>query len=203
VPTNKGRKSSRKDSFDYNSDASTQIGDNDHDYSQGEIHRERIPRIESPDEYFEEATVKKPKKHFNSEEERDDFVRNYQMKYKTEMCRNWELFGKCKFQDKCSFAHGEHELCKKTHLPTNYKTKTCIQFHTTAYCPYGSRCQFLHSQFDIYNKKTTDYTMMLAENARLSEERATSVKGGEDLLSYINVFQTRRLNVFKHIANKQ
>ena len=126
MPLNKTRKSSRKDSFDYNSDASTQIGDNDHELSQGEIQKCKIPRIESPDEYFEEATVKKPRKHFKSEEERDDFVRQYQMKYKTEMCRNWELFGKCKFQDKCSFAHGDHELHKKTHLPSNYKTKTCL-----------------------------------------------------------------------------
>ena len=74
---------------------------------------------------FEEATVKKPKKHFNSEQERDNFVKQYQIKYKTEMCRNWELFGKCKFQDKCSFAHGESELLKKVHLPSNYKTKLC------------------------------------------------------------------------------
>jgi hypothetical protein len=162
----------------------------------------KIPCIDSPDEYFEEATVKKPRKHFNTEEERDDFVRNYQMKDKTEMCRNWELFGKCKFQDKCSFAHGDHELHKKTHLPSNYKTKTCIQFHTTAYCPYGNRCQFLHSQFDIYNKKTLDYTVMLEENARLSGDRASTVKDSSDLLSYINVFQTRRLNVFKNICKQ-
>jgi butyrate response factor 1 len=64
-----------------------------------------------------EATLKKPKKHFNSDLERDKFVKSYQIKYKTEMCRNWELFGKCKFLDKCSFAHGDHELHKKVHLP--------------------------------------------------------------------------------------
>lgn len=119
MPDNKNKKGFRRESFDYNSDASTQIGDNDHDHHSSE-------HTDSHDEYYEEATVKKPKKHFSTEEERDDFVRQYQMKYKTEMCRNWELFGKCKFQDKCSFAHGDHELHKKTHLPANYKTKTCI-----------------------------------------------------------------------------
>ena len=149
---------------------------------------------------FEEATVKKPKKHFNSEQERDNFVKQYQIKYKTEMCRNWELFGKCKFQDKCSFAHGESELLKKVHLPSNYKTKLCIQFHSTSFCPYGNRCQFLHSQYDIYNKKEIAYSNILEENARLSGERANLLKEGQELLSYVNVFPTRRLNVFQDIS---
>lgn len=77
------------------------------------------------DESLEMATMKKPKKHFNTEQERDNFVRQYQMKKKTEMCRNWEISGTCKFKDHCSFAHGKHELVKKVHLPSNYKTKLC------------------------------------------------------------------------------
>ena len=48
------------------------------------------------------------------------------MKFKTEMCINWELTGKCKFQDSCSFAHGKDQLMKKKHLPENYKTKLCV-----------------------------------------------------------------------------
>ena len=110
------------------------------------------------------------------------------MKFKTEMCRNWECFGKCKFQDKCSFAHGEHEIMRKVHLPNNYKTKPCIQFHTTAYCPYGNRCQFLHSQYNIYNQKKPDIQAILNENLRLSSDRASSLKEGDELLNYVNVF---------------
>lgn len=75
------------------------------------------------------ATIKRPKKIFESEQDRDQFVRMYKSKLKTEMCRNWELTGKCVFKDTCSFAHGEHELVKKKHLPPNYKTKACVQFH--------------------------------------------------------------------------
>jgi hypothetical protein len=119
------------------------------------------------------------------------------MKYKTEMCRNWELFKKCKFQNNCSFAHGEHELHKKTHLPNNYKTKLCHQFHTTSYCPYGNRCQFLHSQYDIIKIKELDYSLMLAENARLTLERAISLKNDLDSLNYLNIFQTKRLPLFE------
>ena len=30
------------------------------------------------------------------------FVEDYKRKYKTEMCKNWELKGQCKFGDKVS-----------------------------------------------------------------------------------------------------
>lgn len=86
------------------------------------------------------ATLKRPKKHFRDDYERENFVTQYKKKFKTEMCKNWELTGKCKFGNTCSFAHGEDELHKKSHLPLNYKTKLCTQFHTSSYCPYGNRC---------------------------------------------------------------
>lgn len=38
---------------------------------------------------------------------------DFQQKFKTEMCRNWELNGKCKFGTECTFAHGTHELLQK------------------------------------------------------------------------------------------
>lgn len=41
--------------------------------------------------YEQMATVKRPKKLFASEQDRDHFVRQYKSKLKTEMCRNWEL----------------------------------------------------------------------------------------------------------------
>ncbi len=149
----RGKKTPRKDSGEeYHSDCSTQIGDNESHYnedgtrnSNGNVQKENQGHQTSqkPDtnqEDYELATIKKPKKQFNSNQERDKFVKNYQMKFKTEMCRNWELTGKCKFQNSCSFAHGKEELMKKKHLPENYKTKLCVQFHTTSYCPYGNRC---------------------------------------------------------------
>ena len=127
------------------------------------------------------------------------------MKYKTEICRNWEEFGKCKFQSTCSYAHGPHELLKKKHLPQNYKTKICIQFHTTQYCPYGSRCQFLHSQYDIFNKKTENqianfsYQVKLEENTRLTKCRLDLLEEDPEL-KYVNIFSTRRLPIFSKIS---
>jgi len=45
------------------------------------------------------------------------------MKFKTEICKFWQLNGVCEFSDSCSFAHGAHELKKRTDQPRNYKTK--------------------------------------------------------------------------------
>lgn len=90
--------------------------------------------------YEEMATIKRPKRQFESDYARDNFVKQYKSKLKTEMCRNWELTGTCPFLRTCSFAHGAHELVKKKHLLPNFKTKACVQFHETGYCPYGNRC---------------------------------------------------------------
>jgi butyrate response factor 1 len=79
------------------------------------------------------------------------------------MCKNWEMYGKCKFGDevsailylcypsffvsyflKCSFAHSREQLMNKTDVSVLYKTKLCKKFSTTGYCPYGIRCQFIH-----------------------------------------------------------
>lgn len=67
-------------------------------------------------------------------------------KYKTELCKNYEVNSFCKWGDNCYFAHGKSEL--KTKAPTNmfYKTKLCKHFHQTGFCPYASRCQYLHLQ---------------------------------------------------------
>jgi butyrate response factor 1 len=40
------------------------------------------------------------RKKFNSLEEKKQFVEEYRRKYKTELCKNWELRGTCKFGDK-------------------------------------------------------------------------------------------------------
>jgi putative component of toxin-antitoxin plasmid stabilization module len=68
---------------------------------------------------------------------------DFRVKYKTEICRNWEL-GTCEFGDNCAFAHGIEELRNKVNMGLKYKTKKCKQFHEQGVCQYGSRCQFKH-----------------------------------------------------------
>lgn len=63
----------------------------------------------------------------------------YKVKFKTELCKNFQLQGVCRFGDVCCYAHGQHELRDKKHLNTNYKSKLCKHFHAQGGCPYGLR----------------------------------------------------------------
>ncbi|KAI9010005.1 hypothetical protein CLU79DRAFT_664074, partial [Phycomyces nitens] len=63
--------------------------------------------------------------------------------YKTELCRNWEEIGQCRYDGKCQFAHGINDLHTVERHP-KYKTQICRTFHTTGTCPYGIRCTFRH-----------------------------------------------------------
>jgi len=105
-----------------------------------------ISQDESADLSSFEIDVCPRRKKFNTVEERRLFVEEYKRKHKTELCKNWELRGHCKFGDKCCFAHGRHELKNKTLIHVKYKTKPCKQYHQTGYCPYGQRCQYLHKE---------------------------------------------------------
>ena len=71
---------------------------------------------------------------------------SFKLKFKTEICKFWQLNGTCEYGDTCSFAHGSHELKQRTDMHKNYKTKQCKRFHKDLYCPYGPRCQFLHDE---------------------------------------------------------
>ncbi len=85
------------------------------------------------------------------ETEKKEDYNNFKTKWKTEICRYWEMYGECKFGENCAFAHGESEL-KQRKLTFNYKTKPCKQFFELGYCSYGSRCQFSHKKESLEGK---------------------------------------------------
>ena len=64
-------------------------------------------------------------------------------KYKTELCKSWQINQSCRYGRKCQFAHGKHELIVRQTRP-NYKSKKCKSFHTKGACTYGTRCKFIH-----------------------------------------------------------
>ncbi|CAD8069062.1 unnamed protein product [Paramecium sonneborni] len=69
-------------------------------------------------------------------------------KFKTEMCKNWSLLGKCNYSNKCQFAHGENEkITRQSNL--KYKSKLCRSFHQDYVCFYGARCQFIHESRSV------------------------------------------------------
>ena len=105
---------------------------------------------------------------YYNEKRNPDELNNYRMKWKTEMCKYWEMYGKCKYGNNCAFAHGESELNKRK-LSFNYKTKPCKQFFELGYCSYGIRCQFSHKNSDfIRQKKLSDGDIINDNNNKVS-----------------------------------
>jgi len=135
------------------------------------------------------------------------YQEEHQNKYKTELCRNFEQTGFCKFTNRCAFAHGMHELKEKIFLPSNYKTKLCKQFTKYMYCPYGQRCQFLH----ILNERTetqmhkedgsVSYTAILKENEKRIEAAIAEKNPKEFKYRGTEESRPRRLSVFANLAN--
>ncbi|CAD8173201.1 unnamed protein product [Paramecium octaurelia] len=98
------------------------------------------------DEEQFQIDVQPKKKYFETIEEKKQYIEEYTKKKKTELCKNFQLTGQCKFGNECSFAHGYSELQAKTHLHQKYKTKPCNRYFTQGFCPYGIRCQYLHDE---------------------------------------------------------
>lgn len=68
-------------------------------------------------------------------------------KYKTELCRNWELTASCTYGDRCQYAHGAHEL-RPLFRNVRYKTEPCRNFERDNFCTYGAhRSPVLSSPF--------------------------------------------------------
>lgn len=77
--------------------------------------------------------------------------------FKTEICRSFHDYGRCKYGSKCQFAHNLNELREINRHP-RYKTQYCKTFQEKGSCPYGSRCCFIHENCntllhdDIFSK---------------------------------------------------
>jgi hypothetical protein len=117
---------------------------------------------------------------------------DFKIKYKTELCKFFEINGHCKYGDHCAYAHGIENLRSKVTNSTAYRTRKCIQFFEYGYCPYGSRCQFKHQlQSNIinnpYDRKMT-YKKILDTISKL--ENVDNIK---------KLIGKPRLSIFKEI----
>ena len=104
--------------------------------------------------------------HYNEKEKLEEF-NNFRTKWKTEICRNWEMYGQCKYGNNCAFAHGDSEL-KQRKISFNYKTKPCKQFFELGYCSYGIRCQFSHKKADFLRDKNEKNGIFCDNNNKIS-----------------------------------
>jgi hypothetical protein len=121
---------------------------------------------------------------------------DFKIKYKTELCKYYEINGFCKFGDRCAYAHGKENLRSKVTNSSAYRTKKCFQFFEQGYCPYGSRCQFAHQLTtniinNPYDRKMS-YTKILETISKL--ENVENIK---------KLISKPRLTIFKEIYDNE
>ena len=90
------------------------------------------------DDYFKNKKTKK------EEEEEKEKEEQSQKKYRTELCKYFEINGRCKFGENCIFAHGKENLRENLCKKSGYKKRPCVNFFEKGFCMYGNRCQFSH-----------------------------------------------------------
>ena len=140
------------------------------------------------------------KANYYNEKEKSDEFNNFRTKWKTEICKYWEMHGECKYGKNCAFAHGDSEL-KQRKLSFNYKTKPCKQFFELGVCSYGMRCQFSHKK-DDYIKQQNELGIIDNSNNKISY-----LKIIKEFLSDENnnisheLIRRPRLRTFENIAN--
>ena len=141
------------------------------------------------DDYFKN---KKTEKEEEKEKEKEE---QSQKKYRTELCKYFEINGRCKFGDNCIFAHGKENLRENLCKKSGYKKRPCLNFFEKGFCMYGNRCQFSHDikQFEKdenENKKNNfSYKLFFKElNMNLNDESKKDIE---------RIKERPRLKVFK------
>lgn len=116
-------------------------------------------------------------------------------KFKTEMCKNLQVTGFCRYGDNCFFAHCKEELQARVPYNHYYKTKVCKHYNNNGFCPYASRCQYFHVKSNqLYNELLDSFEKKIA--LRLAEEQSKL----EFVLDSTERVQ-KRLGVFKKLAD--
>lgn len=184
--------------IDYNN-AKEFYNDND----SREDSKDSTNEINTSEEYLEtdNKSAIKPKNKFNltkkeKKKKQGKFkgtAADFKVKYKTELCKYYQINGYCKYGDGCAYAHGIENLRSKVTNTTYYRTKKCVQFFENGYCPYGNRCQFAHQLAtniinNPYDRKMT-YKMTLETISKL--ENVENIK---------ELIEKPRLSVFKEIV---
>ncbi len=141
------------------------------------------------DDYFKN---KKTEKEEEKEKEKEE---QSQKKYRTELCKYFEINGRCKFGDNCIFAHGKENLRENLCKKSGYKKRPCVNFFEKGFCMYGNRCQFSHDikQFEKdenENKKNNfSYKLFFKElNMILNDDSKKDIE---------RIKERPRLKVFK------
>ena len=117
---------------------------------------------------------------------------DFRKKYKTELCKYFEINGYCKYGDNCAYAHGKENLRLKVTNTAAYRTKKCISFFEKGYCPYGNRCQFAHQLESNIINNPFDKKMSYIKIFEIFSKK-------EKIENLENIIEKPRLQVFKDI----
>lgn len=116
-------------------------------------------------------------------------------KYKTELCKNLEINGACKYGDNCFFAHRKEELQSRAPYNHYYKTKICKHYNNTGFCPYANRCQYFHVKSNqLYNELLDSFEKKVALRMIEEENKLELILDSTERVQ-------KRLAVFKRLAN--
>ena len=121
--------------------------------------KENLQKLEYDNEINKSTSSKKfvnkfEEDYFTQEKkEKEKTEKENQMKYKTELCKFYEINGRCKFGEACIFAHGRENLRENQCKKSGYKKRPCVNFFDKGYCMYGNRCQFSHNLNKFDNDK--------------------------------------------------
>ena len=79
---------------------------------------------------------------------------------KNEFCRNWIESAKCRFEDKCRYAHAQEELTPWAVLMygDKFKANNCRTFYKSMTCNFGTECMFRHEHRAIIQLHRHYYT---------------------------------------------
>jgi hypothetical protein len=110
--------------------------------------------------------------HHHHQTQQQTHIINYG-RYKTELCRQYNENGECKYGDKCQFAHGFSDL-KGVNRHPKYKTDFCKTFHSKGFCPYGPRCHFIHDLSENERAHVVDTFINSKLNKQISFEESDS-----------------------------
>ena len=121
---------------------------------------------------------------------------DFKVKYKTELCKYYEINGYCKYGDSCAYAHGIENLRSKVTNTTYYRTKKCVQFFENGYCPYGNRCQFAH-------QLTTNIINNPYDRKMTYKKTLETISKFENVENIKELIEKPRLSVFKEILHNK
>ena len=163
--------------------------------------------IQNNNSYQTDYVPKQNYNKFNINNNENEIENNNNFKYKTELCKFYEMNNYCKFGENCIFAHGKENLREDKLKKSGYKKRPCQNFFENGFCLYGNRCQFSHNikEYKFVNKlnynknynnnnKNNNNNKFLYSNL-FDINYYKKIDNSKDIYKYIN-----RLKIFKSLC---